>query len=239
MPPTDVHPPIRTALARDFYLAYLNTPEWRAKRTRKLHQSGWRCSACGGKRDLQVHHVTYERLGCELDEDLRVLCADCHEREHIQNPQTSHERLYLKIASEVLRASPFSEISDLLEDVKRLCAQRKIRYDGQGFERAMQLIIGTRIKRQPNKMHLAMRQQPPDPRAIDASEAHEIFARLGLGSMIKTMPDVEPTPDEQAAHESKIREQVQQFKRQDRAQELRRRVPLRQRLEAIFAGEFP
>ena len=37
---------------------------------------------CGVKHRLQVHHLTYERLGNERDEDLKVLCWACHEREH-------------------------------------------------------------------------------------------------------------------------------------------------------------
>ena len=33
---------------------------------------------------LDVHHLTYERLGREKDEDLRVLCRACHGDEHRQ-----------------------------------------------------------------------------------------------------------------------------------------------------------
>jgi hypothetical protein len=30
---------------------------------------------------LQLHHLTYDRLGCELDSDLKVVCVVCHEIE--------------------------------------------------------------------------------------------------------------------------------------------------------------
>jgi len=29
-----------------------------------------------------LHHLTYEGLGRELDEDLRLLCKDCHKEAH-------------------------------------------------------------------------------------------------------------------------------------------------------------
>lgn len=31
---------------------------------------------------LEVHHLNYERLGAELDEDLELLCKRCHTIEH-------------------------------------------------------------------------------------------------------------------------------------------------------------
>jgi hypothetical protein len=41
-----------------------------------------------------VHHKTYERLGCELDQDLEVLCPDCHKKadaERNSQTQSHHE----------------------------------------------------------------------------------------------------------------------------------------------------
>lgn len=34
--------------------------------------------ACGTSKGIQVHHLTYERLGNELMDDLRILCYTHH-----------------------------------------------------------------------------------------------------------------------------------------------------------------
>ena len=60
------------------YLAYIHSPEWKARRVRALQLAGHRCQVCGETRGLQVHHVTYANLGRELDRDLTVLCWWCH-----------------------------------------------------------------------------------------------------------------------------------------------------------------
>jgi 5-methylcytosine-specific restriction endonuclease McrA len=55
---------------------------WHGIRERALKRAGWCCQECGINRYqagvLEVHHLTYDRLGAELDEDLRVLCRKCH-----------------------------------------------------------------------------------------------------------------------------------------------------------------
>jgi len=33
-------------------------------------------------RNLEVHHLTYDRLGDERMDDLEVLCPDCHRKAH-------------------------------------------------------------------------------------------------------------------------------------------------------------
>jgi 5-methylcytosine-specific restriction endonuclease McrA len=60
------------------YLGYMRSQEWRNRRQRALARAGYRCQVCGGKSGLQVHHVSYANLGHEQDEDLTVLCSDCH-----------------------------------------------------------------------------------------------------------------------------------------------------------------
>lgn len=69
----------------DPYLAYLASPEWRARVEAAKRRAGWRCQLCNVDRwfaRLDVHHRTYERLGRERDEDLLVLCRHCHDIFH-------------------------------------------------------------------------------------------------------------------------------------------------------------
>lgn len=65
------------------YQQYLNSNTWKKKRKRKLHQVGYKCEICSGTDNLQVHHLTYERIFQEPLSDLQVLCGDnCHPTEH-------------------------------------------------------------------------------------------------------------------------------------------------------------
>lgn len=65
-------------LDKTFYLKYLESPEWRVRRADALLRGGSVCCRCGTNKRLEVHHKTYERLGNEKDEDLEVLCHECH-----------------------------------------------------------------------------------------------------------------------------------------------------------------
>ncbi len=60
------------------YQDYLRTQDWLRRRAVKLEISEYRCQLCNSSEGLQVHHRTYERLGCEKMGDLIVLCKECH-----------------------------------------------------------------------------------------------------------------------------------------------------------------
>lgn len=76
---------------RGWYLAYLRSHHWRRRRKRALQSVTWRCQECGyadphrdeqrGTR-LDVHHVSYAHVGAERDNELRVLCHQCHKKAH-------------------------------------------------------------------------------------------------------------------------------------------------------------
>ena len=60
---------------------------WRQTRRKAIRQAGYRCQACGKSRlqykaILQVHHLNYDNLGNEQEEDLLVLCKECHQKHH-------------------------------------------------------------------------------------------------------------------------------------------------------------
>jgi hypothetical protein len=64
------------------YATYIQSAEWRIVADRALARAGHKCQVCSSIRQLNVHHNTYERVGCELDTDLCVLCRPCHELFH-------------------------------------------------------------------------------------------------------------------------------------------------------------
>lgn len=78
--PLRINSMTRTAyLAEMPYREYLQTPEWKETAKRKRQQAGKRCQVCNASGvQLDVHHRTYENRGHELDEDLIVLCHECH-----------------------------------------------------------------------------------------------------------------------------------------------------------------
>jgi 5-methylcytosine-specific restriction endonuclease McrA len=76
-------PPARAhELAQMPYLAYLDSPEWQARRKAKLIEAGHRCVVCNSPNRLEVHHRTYQRRGNEDRTDLTVLCRRCHSLFH-------------------------------------------------------------------------------------------------------------------------------------------------------------
>lgn len=63
------------------YDAYIYTKAWRQKATAAKEAAGYRCRLChrsGDEVRLEVHHLTYERLGNEQLMDIAVLCPDCY-----------------------------------------------------------------------------------------------------------------------------------------------------------------
>ena len=83
---------------REKYLEVLNSKRWQELRKRLISER-FGCERCGQiMGTLQLHHKTYERLGCELDEDLELLCLGCHpiadsERAAIGRRKSQNSRL--------------------------------------------------------------------------------------------------------------------------------------------------
>ncbi len=64
------------------YDAYLDSPEWRARRKKLFDERGKVCQNCGAtefEEVMTLHHVLYEEILDETkDEDLRVWCLPCN-----------------------------------------------------------------------------------------------------------------------------------------------------------------
>jgi len=41
------------------------------------------CEDCWGAYPLELHHLSYESVGCETPDDLDALCRECHKKRHI------------------------------------------------------------------------------------------------------------------------------------------------------------
>jgi len=65
------------------YQEYLNSKEWKDKREERLQIDNYRCVICKSKYNLQIHHLTYERIKEEnILTDLITLCGKCHQERH-------------------------------------------------------------------------------------------------------------------------------------------------------------
>lgn len=69
-------------MTKEEYKEYLQSEDWRLIRVKRLRADNFTCQKCGSKQNLQVHHLTYERVGCECIKDLITLCKDCHSEVH-------------------------------------------------------------------------------------------------------------------------------------------------------------
>lgn len=202
------------------YLAYLNSPEWRKQRNRALKLADYKCARCGSKRRPHVHHLTYERLGKEWDQDLEVLCESCHKGEHLESPDQTGLGVFIKIASDVISADPFADIADLSEIIKRQCVSLRIPFTAERIHSAL-AVCGLRLRQRPT----LVRTDADDPRfarGLTHQESVELLSRLGFAAgetpqsfgriMIQAMPATEKTGEEQQAHERRIEEQIAKFK---------------------------
>lgn len=68
-----------TAALRMAYRDYLRSDAWRKTRLTALRRFGYRCHRCCSARNLDVHHLTYDRIGSEAADDLVALCRRCHQ----------------------------------------------------------------------------------------------------------------------------------------------------------------
>jgi len=72
---------------------YMRSPKFNRLRKKLVRLHGYKCAHCGATYNLNVHHITYARLGDELVSDLALLCGDeynqsgaitgCHSMLHI------------------------------------------------------------------------------------------------------------------------------------------------------------
>lgn len=70
------------------YLKSLLDPRWVVKRNKILKRDGYRCTVCGSKQDIQVHHQYYINNNPPWrypDSALITLCGHCHYKYHTEH----------------------------------------------------------------------------------------------------------------------------------------------------------
>jgi len=65
------------------YQRHIRSVKWQKLKRRVRASRPSYCEACFATDvPLQTHHLTYDRLGCELPEDVMLLCEKCHRHVH-------------------------------------------------------------------------------------------------------------------------------------------------------------
>jgi len=64
------------------YADYLKSDHWANFRAEYFKYHKPVCAKCQSDKRIQLHHLTYERIGCELECDVIALCRLCHKAEH-------------------------------------------------------------------------------------------------------------------------------------------------------------
>lgn len=67
------------------YEEYIVSDEWYKKRTAIVDLKGKKCAICGSENNIVIHHLNYDSLGHEEEnnfEDVVPLCKTCHSKIH-------------------------------------------------------------------------------------------------------------------------------------------------------------
>lgn len=95
-PESTAMPPAVKVIARPIrriYESHLSSKYWKDLRKSVYERSDYKCERCGSCHLLQVHHRTYERLGCERLDDVELLCLGCHRSHHAEERMSDHFRI--------------------------------------------------------------------------------------------------------------------------------------------------
>ena len=100
---------------------YLQSAHWKETRKKRLEIDGYKCAVCGSTESLNVHHLSYKRIGDEdVESDLVTLCHPCHAMLHRIKEQSKEEYESAKQSEktgqykEAKVKSLWKKISDLL-----------------------------------------------------------------------------------------------------------------------------
>ena len=80
-------------LYKNFFEVYQISPQWKMIREKVISRQDGECYDCNSK-VVDIHHLTYERLGDEKLDDLIGLCRFHHKYRHgLSRPNMLHEFL--------------------------------------------------------------------------------------------------------------------------------------------------
>lgn len=72
----------RTNFSKSDAKEYMQSNKWKATRQLILLRDDYSCLSCSSKDRLEIHHITYKRMGNEKLSDLATVCRNCHQEIH-------------------------------------------------------------------------------------------------------------------------------------------------------------
>lgn len=161
-----------------YYNKYLNSEYWMRRRDRALQRGGNVCAMCGTRYGLHVHHISYERLGSELDTDLIVLCKECHMFVHGFN-ELARERLeeINELARRKLRVAFLPVMSKFMEEVMPVIEECNIELEDAAAELIHEYTKETRGKER-NRLLFELSRRIPASKMNAASLWQDVMWRM-------------------------------------------------------------
>ena len=96
---------------KERYEEYISSKEWKEKRKKVASERNFICEMCkkqvGNK--FHVHHMTYKNFMNEKDEDLMLLCKECHEKIHYRENDTKNDDII--ISKKLLCSNEFRNLT--------------------------------------------------------------------------------------------------------------------------------
>lgn len=92
--PKPKHPKKKRKKSRPDYNQYIQSKNWKKVRRKQPNKS---CDVCGTTKELELHHLTYKRLGHERQDDLIWLCHDHHQGLHFSEGEFSNQKSMLAL----------------------------------------------------------------------------------------------------------------------------------------------
>lgn len=91
---------------RTEYNLYLKSDAWRSFRKVALAHANYKCSDCGSKDNLEVHHEHYKTFGFEKLSDVKVLCRECHKQRHTYKNKSTRRKKHSAFKYPILSQKP-------------------------------------------------------------------------------------------------------------------------------------
>jgi cytochrome c len=91
------------------YQEYLKSSHWIDFKD-KIYSRRRQCEFCKINYGLNIHHLTYERLGAERTTDVMVLCRNCHYKHHegkITSKDLAFARKHMPIRYQTLKKKKY------------------------------------------------------------------------------------------------------------------------------------
>lgn len=124
------------------YDAYINSYEWFERREKYFSTHKRVCYMCGAPQDVELHHMTYERLGHEYDDDLEPLCSNCHGALHRLKGELSYISSNIEDGARQIREEYLAKAQEEIRRRTELYMERQTARIESAFKRLLPPVIG-------------------------------------------------------------------------------------------------